>query len=137
MQNDGIGDIKIGLNIKNVEPLIGNPTEKTEPVIWGADGLTHQTLKYSSNGIELDIIQKPDSTYLINMITATAPCKYKTIQGIGIDSNLDDVKKAYRNYIDSKYSNDKVIIAGSIYGGIIFKFENQKVKSIYIGAQTE
>jgi peptide methionine sulfoxide reductase MsrA len=71
------------------------------------------------------------------MITVTSPCKYKTAGGVGIDSDLEDVKEAYLSYIDPNSSNKNKIIAGTVYGGIIFKLDGQKVKSIFIGAAAE
>jgi hypothetical protein len=71
------------------------------------------------------------------MITINPPCKFKTQKGIGIDSDYKNVETAYQKYIDIKSSNENEIVAGSIYGGIIFRFENQKVKSIFIGAAAE
>jgi len=52
-------------------------------------------------------------------------------------SGLEDVKKAYLSYIDPNSSNENEIIAGTVYGGIIFKFAGQKVRSIFIGAAAE
>ena len=137
LEKENIGEIKLGLNIKVVETIIGSPSEKTVPTEWGADGLNHQTFKYSTQGIELDLIQKPDSSFSVDMITITSPCKYKTAGGIGIGSGLEDVKKAYLSYIDPNSSNENEIIAGTVYGGIIFKFAGQKVRSIFIGAAAE
>ena len=137
LEKESVGGIKLGLNIKVVESIIGSPSEKTELTEWGADGLNHQTLKYSTQGIELDLVQKPDSSFSVDMITITSPCKYKTTAGIGIDSGIEDVKKAYLSYIDPNTSNENEIIAGTVYGGIIFKLSEQKVTSIFIGAAAE
>lgn len=137
LEKESIGGVKLGINIKAVESLIGSPNEKTEITIWGADGLNHQTVKYSTQGIELDLIQKPDSSFSVDMITVTSPCKYKTAGGIGIDSGLEDVKKAYLSYIDPTSSNENEIIAGTVYGGIIFKLAGQKVTSFFFGAAAE
>ena len=137
LEKESIGGIKLGININVVESLIGSPSEKTEPTEWGADGLNHQTFKYSSQGIELDLIQKPDSSFSVDMITVTSPCKYKTTGGIGIDSGIEDVKKAYLSYIDPNTSNENEIIAGTVYGGILFKLAGKKVTSIFFGAAAE
>jgi hypothetical protein len=136
-KKESIGELKLGIKIKDVEVIIGLPTEKSEPTLWQADGAIHQTVKYSEKGIELDLIQNPDSSFLVNMVTVSSPCKFKTSSGIGIESTKNDVIKAYSNYIDPKSSDDKEIVAGSIYGGIIFKLEDLKVKSIFIGAAAE
>ena len=71
------------------------------------------------------------------MITITEPCEFKTTRNIGIGSNMEEVQTAYRQEINAKSSNTETIIAGTVYGGIIFNFENKKVKSIFIGASAE
>jgi hypothetical protein len=80
----------------------------------------------------------------INMITIKKPCAYKTKKNIGIDSTRDEVLKEYANEIDLSGTSlnfsglsSKELIAGSIYGGMIFKFENDRVSSIFLGVAAE
>jgi hypothetical protein len=137
MHSESIGGLRLGLNTTDLEAKIGTPNEKTAPTYYGADGLNHQTYKYTSMGLEFDLVQKPDSSYMVNMITILTPCDFKTLKGIGINSDIESVKKEYQNYIDPKFSDDKSIVAGSIYGGIIFTIKDQKVKTIFIGQSAE
>jgi len=137
MQSDNLNNLRIGLTVKDLDSIIGIPSEKTNPEIWGADGRVHQTFKYSTEGVELDLIQKDDSSFSVNMITIKEPCKFKTKVGVGIDSDYKTVESLYHDFVDSKWSSETEIVAGSVYGGIIFRFENKKVKSIFIGAAAE
>ena len=137
MQNEKLDQLKIGLNAKDLSPILGSPSEESQPELWGADGLYHKTAKYSKEGVELDLIQNADSGFSVNMIKINAPCRFKTLKGIGINSDFHSVKFAYAQYIDNKEINENQIVAGSVYGGVIFTFENQKVKSIFIGASAE
>jgi hypothetical protein len=137
MHQEVIDRLKIGLKLDSVIVLLGIPTQRSEPEIWGADGLKHQTYDYSNQGIKLNLVQNPDSSFSVNMITISSPCKFKTSRGIGIDSDYKTVESAYVKYIDRKSISETEIVAGSIYGGIVFKFEKQKVKTIFVGAAAE
>ena len=72
------------------------------------------------------------------MISIKSPCDYKTQRGIQIGSSSAEVHRAYKNEInlhDSK--SDSSIVAGTIYGGIIFGLKDTIVTSIFIGAAAE
>lgn len=75
---------------------------------------------------------------MIESITLTSPCTLATKQGIRIGSTEQEVRKAYRkdwNREDSASSEN--FVAGSIYGGIIFQFQDGKVTRIFLGAAAE
>ena len=138
MEKEKLGDLKLSMPLNRVIKLLGEPEEKTEPKLWGADGMYHQDYNYKSKGIYLDIImEEKESEKKVNMIHITQPCKYKTKKGIGIGSAYDEVDFTYEEYIDDTSSSAEQIVAGTIYGGIIFTFEDMKVISIFIGAAAD
>ncbi len=128
------------LQAKDTEVIknLGECTNKSKATVWGADGLLHQTWKYDAKGIELDMV-KSNGQQIVGSITITTPCDYKTSKNIGIGSSKQEVTNAYKNEInneDSALAPSRIVI-GSIYGGTIFKFENDKVSSIFVGAAAE
>jgi len=137
MGTESFGEIKIGLTANKLIELLQKPDKKSKLIMWGADGQYHQTWYYYQNGIELDIKGKDITNQVVSMITINAPCILKTKRRIGIDSDINDVNHAYKKAIDPTFSDTKAIVAGSIYGGIIFSIENKKVKQIFIGASAE
>ncbi len=137
MEEEMVGKLKIGLKASDLTSILGKPCEKTKNELWGADGEYHQTYKYSKLGVELDMIGKKESDKVVNMITVMSPCDYKTSKGVSIGSNYQDVEKAYKDYLNTASSNKESIVAGSIYGGVIFSFKNEKVSSIFVGASAE
>ena len=137
MKNESFGEIKLGVKLNKITEILGEPDSKSKSELWGADGEYHQEWNYTNRGIIFDFIGKPDSFQVVNMITITEPCEFKTTRNIGIGSNMEEVQTAYRQEINAKSSNTETIIAGTVYGGIIFNFENKKVKSIFIGASAE
>ena len=137
MKNESFGEIRLELGINRVLEILGEPEEKTKAELWGADGEYHQQWNYLNNGIELDIIGEPDTALKVNMITISGHSELKTKRNIGIGSSFEDVKSAYKSEIDPNMIDIKTIVAGTIFGGIIFNFENNKVNSIFIGAIAE
>ena len=70
------------------------------------------------------------------MFFKLTPCEYKTKQGIGIGSSVKEVQAAYPNQLNPAV-NDTKLVAGTVYGGIIFGLDGGVVSSIFIGAAAE
>ena len=135
MKNEAVGFLKIGLAASEVLAGLGEPTDKSPSRIWGADGLEHQKWRYPAKGIEFDMVKR-DGAFLVNMISITTPCDYKTKQGIGIGSPAKEVQAAYPNQLNPAVNGTK-LVAGTVYGGIIFGLDGGVVSSIFIGAAAE
>lgn len=134
-----VGKLHLGLSAKEVKQIIpGRPTRGREG-LWGADGQYHQEWQYAAAGITLGMVsEKKGGAKSVAAITITSPSKLQTQRGIGIGSTEPEVGKAYgpfRNAEDSKPG--RLLVAGSIFGGVIFNFEQGKVSRIFIGAAAE
>lgn len=142
MRKESLGSLRLELAGTAVRNLFGEPNEKSKQVVWGADGEEHQTWYYKSKGIELDMMG-PKSKQEINMITINKPCTLKTGRGIGIGSTKKEVFNAYKKEINHDSSNPEMqtdpdtVVAGTVYGGVIFNFRNDQVSKIFIGAAAE
>jgi hypothetical protein len=137
LSTEALGDLKLGLTLTQTKHLLGAPEEATKLRLWGADGEYHHDLFYKTKGIKLDMLGENDTSQTISIITATAPCPYKTKAGIGIGSSRDAVYKAYNNFIDAASSDSVSIVAGTKDAGLIFKLQANKVNKIMLGAVTE
>ncbi len=73
----------------------------------------------------------------INSILISEPCTLKTKKQIGIGDSQQAVKAAYADFIDKESSDATTIVAGTVYGGLLFTLEGEKVKTIFIGASAE
>lgn len=122
-----------------VVKYLGVPEKKSEPVVWGSDGLEHQTWYYDSKGMELDVRRNNENKQIVYSIKLEKPCVYKTSRQIGIGSTKDEVLTAYKEEINPEEDSgdSSTIVAGSIYGGLIFALESDVVVSIFIGAAAE
>jgi len=137
MNTESLGSLKLGLTQKEVLAQLGKPDAKSKAIIWEADGLTHQEWNYKTKGIVLDMSGQSENDFTLGSITITPPCTLKTKAGIGIGSPLTEVTNAYKSYIDPELSDTAYVVAGSVYGGVVFTFGNQKVSSVFIGAAAE
>ncbi len=135
LKSESIGELKIGLSALKTKELIGEPLERSKAEKWEADGEMHQNWLYTKEGITLEMIGEVDQ--LINSISIIAPCKFKTKKQIGIGSSKEEVLKAYNITIDRSGGESDNITVGTVYGGLMFNFENEKVNSIFIGSSAE
>lgn len=125
------------LKASNAVKLFGEPEEKSETVILAADGLEHETWSYISKGIELDIVKDKEKQQSVFSIFINSPSTLKTSKGICIGSTKDEVMKAYKDDINTKELTADEIVVGTVYNGIVFSMENNKVAWIFIGSASE
>lgn len=132
------GDIKIGQPSAETINALGEPDKKSKAEEWGADGMMHEDWTYTSKGLVLNIAGEKGSTdKTIFSINAKVPCLFKTRAGMGIGSSYTEVQEAYKRDIDASATDKEQITVGSIYGGIIFTFKNEKVATVFLGAAAE
>lgn len=136
---ESFGDIKLSQPSTALIKILGEPDNKTKAIEWEADGLMHEDWTWKSKGliINLSFEIKDASTLQVFSIKAKAPCTFKTKANIGIGSSYAEVQEAYKKDINAEESNKEQVTVGSIYGGIIFTFRNDKVESVFLGAAAE
>ncbi len=135
--NESINDLKLGLTKDEIIKILGKPDFSSDSEYWEADALFHQIFKYTNQGVEIDFSGENDDNKKTTSITIFSPCKFKTCKNIGIGISRKAVIDSYKDYINPEFSDSTTLVAGSIYAGVIFKMENIKVKSIFIGAAAE
>ena len=125
------GPIKIGLTKSQVINILGQPSEKTNSNLEPATGNYLQTLNYKDEGIIITLsgLKEPD---IVERITIKSPCKYKSTRNIGIENTRADVLAANKDGLTPENQQSEKVVVGSVYGGILFEFDNEKVKSIFI-----
>lgn len=139
LNKEKIGDFSLGMTEKDLKGKIPCPLKRDKETLWGADGMYHQSWDYPACGISFGMSSdKKGGKKSIERITITPPSTLKTKRGIGIGSSEQDVIQAYQKEKDTEASKPKeVFVAGSVYGGLIFDFKNDKVVSIFMGAAAE
>jgi len=139
LTEERIGTLRIGLSGGDLKKALPCDLKRGSENLWGADGEYHQTWRCAACGLNLGMVsEKRGGTKAIESITLMAPSTFTTKRGIRIGSSEQEVRKAYRalwNHEDSKSSGS--FVAGSIYGGMIFYFQDGKVREIFLGAAAE
>jgi len=148
MQDGKIGGLSLGAPEDKVWALAGKrslgPVSQGKDEIWEAFGQAVQTWEFRDSGIQFDMISDevggPKSIFSITM---KAPCTFETAKGIGIGAAKESVIAAYADYLpdpeghDGFFDGQDVHLVGSIYGGLLFTFENGQVSEIFFGALAE
>jgi hypothetical protein len=139
LNQEKIGDLSLGQSEQVVKSKLHCPLKRGPDTLWEADGIYHQTWDCYDAGISFDMVSnRKGGTKTIASITISTPSKLKTKRGIQIGDSEQAVIQAYQNEKDEEASRaTEVFVAGSIYGGLIFQFQNGKVESIFLGAGAE
>jgi hypothetical protein len=133
MKSETVGDLHIGMRYEKVVEYLGGPGEVTEPETSQVDGSLYQSVDYPDKGVHLVFNIESDSVRRISNILIIDPCTLKTSRQIGVGSNINEVRSAYKEIINPEFSDTTEIVAGTSYGGVVFDFRNNIVRTIYIG----
>jgi hypothetical protein len=139
LKSERIGDLRIDLSAREVNTKIPCTLKKGQEQIWEALGEYVQEWNYPDCGIILNMIaEEKGGPQKVYSITVTKPNNLKTKKGIHIGSSEQEVIKAYRQYQDTEMSQKgKMFVAGSVYGGLVFIFDNGRVIKIVLGPVAE
>jgi hypothetical protein len=139
LKEDRLGELRLGLTEKEVKARIPGKLKKGKEEYWAATGDFVQKWKYSDCGVTLDMSSEAKGGQkTVSAILVRRPSLLKTKRGIGIGSLEQEVVAAYGECQDKEMSESgRSFVAGSIYGGLIFFFENGRVTRIFLGAGAE
>lgn len=138
-EDDSLGGLKLGQSAAVVLKVLGTPQSKGKDIEWEAIGEFVQEWSFPKQGLTLAMSSKKrGGAKTILNLTAEAPCELATSRGIKIGSPEAALAKAYRDVFNKEESEPgKLLVAGSIYGGVMFHLEDGKVAQIFIGAAAE
>jgi hypothetical protein len=141
MKAESIGAVKIGMTESELLAAMGQPESESEAKVWGADGMKHSDWMYQSKGITVNMSESsnPESEYTVYSIMAEAPCSLTTQKGVKIGDTKDAVLAAYGSAVEdqSEEGTKEKIVAGTVFGGLIFSMKDGMVSSVFIGASAE
>ena len=117
---------------------------KGKDEIWEAFGEAVQAWTFTGSGFSANMISgELGAPKTVHSITLEAPSTLKTEHGIGIGSTKKEVITAYADYKTEKEEAQElskkgvIYLVGSIYGGMVFTFEEGKISKIFLGASAE
>ena len=139
LKTERIGPLRIGLPEGEVERSIACQLRRGPVTRWEADGDYHQEWAYPDCGITLDMgTATPKNRQTIRAITLTRPSPWKTRRGIGIGGTEREAMAAYGHDRELETSvPGKRLVAGTVYGGLVFTFHRGRVTRSCRGAAAE
>lgn len=139
LDHEKVGELHTGMKGEDVEKLLGAPKEKGPIEEEAATGDLSGAWKYPDQGIELwmghDDLKGKNPRIL--GLTVTDKCTMPLPWGLAIGSTRAEVEKVYGGNFDKDATTPETFIAGSVYGGSFYSFEDGKVVGLFIGAGAE
>lgn len=132
-----VGWLDQGTTLAQLKERLGEPDSVTEPEEEGASGDIFQIFVWEKSGVEVDGRAAGSQGELaVHSFTVKAPFEGQTARCVGLGSSREQVTTAYADVRDP--NSQSSLIAGSIYGGMFFFFDEQdRVSSIFVGAGAE
>jgi hypothetical protein len=139
-----IDGVRIGSTATTTRNKFGPPSSRSLALKRASDGLYESSWIYRGMGLTLTFVAEPGPASLmlkhwrLAAIKLTAPSALRTKKGIGIGSTFAEVEAAYEGTRDqSVIPSQKQIVVGSLYNGLVFRFEAGRVVEIFIGPAAE
>lgn len=138
MRSERFGKLHLGLDSRSLARSLGRPEQESPDTFEAATGLYVRQWRYERRGIEVRLVSpKRLGSQRVDAMTFTAPCNLRSTRKIGVGSTADAVRKAYADYLDPATVTSDTMIAGSVYGGIMFHVADGRVDRIFVGAGAE
>jgi hypothetical protein len=132
VQRETIGPLRPGATEKLVIGTLGAPTKKQKPILEGATGEFASVWVWSDASIIM-VADKDKGPWTARMITISGRPTFETRMHIHVGSTRAEVERAYERSLDDDGKKKETYLAGSMYGGLLFTFDHDKVVSISIG----
>ncbi len=136
MRNEKFGEISMNLSSTEVIKAMGEPETKSDVEVSEIDGTNIQTWMYPSNGLSISFAEDENKKWNVISYYVAEKSTLKSTRGIGFGSSREDVLKAYAKEIGEQ-ADENSIVAGTVYGGIVFWLSEEKVRSIFVGASAD
>ncbi len=138
--DERIGRLRLGLTEQAVRGSIPCMPQKGREIFEGATGEHVQVWKFPDCGVELKMsAERKGGRKVVRAITITSPSDLKTGRGMRIGSTEREVVEAYGRFRDPEEDSEegRSFVAGSVYDGMIFDFQDGRVIRIFLGSAAE
>jgi hypothetical protein len=137
MRGEALGPVTLGLPERDVRRLVGEPKRRGARTLEGATGLYVETWGFPS-GLSIRMSAEGEAgPWRVGDVLARRPSTFRTRRGVGIGASAAMVRARYAGQIDEASSGADRLVAGSVYGGLIFELRAGAVESIFLGAAAE
>lgn len=140
MEEERIGSLRLGMPEQAVAAAVTCAGRKSAVEAEAATGWFVWSWKMPECGLDIGMYaESRTGPWAVNSIMVTAPSKAATSRGIHIGSSEAEVEAAYGDVQDMEGTSEsgQSFIAGSIYGGLMLRFEEGRVTGMFLGAAAE
>jgi len=145
LRSESIGTVPLGLSESEMEVRLGKPEKWGEETENEVEGGFLIEASYPAKGIVIMLVSlEKGDTRTVESIRVAGNGEPGTAGGIRVGASLEEVRKAYGEFEDSRFSpvpeppgKEFTFLAGSAQGGLFFEFKDGKVSSIYLGHAAE
>lgn len=142
LQEETFGPLHVGMPFAELAEVPCAWEALGEPELWGADGLEHWQVSCAESGLTLGLARNPggEAGAFVHSFTASAPCEWKTLRGIGIGDPAESLMSLYADDLDPEWQatgDAQWVLIGTPYGGILANVEEGLIVSLFFGAMAD
>ncbi len=127
-----VGPLRLGMSDAAVASAIGAPTHKSPVIEEAATGSF--VSNWSWDGIALHMAAETKTgPFEVAAISVSKP-PHATARGIKVGSTLAELQATYPRTTEQGDHDPNLFLVGSVYGGLLFKLEQDAVTEIFLGA---
>ena len=132
VDKQAIGPLHIGMTDKQAIAVLGAPQLRSVAVLMGALGDYESVWAFGSATLQMSGA-KPKGPFRVASISVAGRSGFKTPEGIGIGATREEIVAVYGKYLG--HSDDPAqVLVGSVYFGLLFTLEQERVVAIFLGA---
>ena len=133
------GPLGTGVAAATIVAALGEPSTRGAVEEEGASGLFLTSWAWPRAGVVVTMeATTPGGALTAHSFTVRAPFTERSARGVGIGSSEAAVQAAYEGLSDPDATRaGEIFVAGSVYGGVFFKFVDGRVDEIFVGADAE
>jgi len=132
-ETEAIGPLHAGMTAKELTAALGAPRAKEPATKEEATGGWFTTWTWRGASALL-VANSKTGPWRARDVSVTAPSSYATKRGIRVGSTRVDVERLYPPPPGDSQQDPDTYLVGSVYGGMLFSFANDRVSGISIGA---
>jgi hypothetical protein len=137
MRGESVGPVACGMPERDLRRLVGEPRRRGPRALEGATGLYVETWSFPS-GLSVKMsAEDAAGPWRVSDVFVRRPSKLRTRRGVGVGASAELVRARYAGHLDDASSGAERLVAGSVYGGLIFRLRGGIVESIFLGAAAE
>lgn len=134
-----VGPFHEGMNAAAVVAELGEPNTKEPYTLLEATGEYVSSWGYPDADLVLTLASGNETGEGATVwgVECGASCSYPLPWGLAIGSTRAEVEAVYGDHHDTAATDEHTFVAGSVYGGSFYRFEDGRVVGIFIGPGAE